>query len=148
MSSVYRMYCKRGELLYVGKSVDLFHRLTDHAKTQAWYGLIFTIRVDHFETDDLAIKAEKNAIKTEQPIYNVVHANYRRGPWAILNKKNSEADGWYFNYSQAIEMFNFYSEINMLEQYLLIERGERGGSAATTCDSLIMGNQKIQESVA
>lgn len=69
---VYRYYARDLEtLLYVGKSVSALARASAHKHTSWWdeQGYMTTQR---YESEQEALAAEKKAIQTEHPIYNIV----------------------------------------------------------------------------
>lgn len=69
-TSLYRYFCKRDRLLYVGVSVSPFMREKQHRAdkdmTQVRY-----IELEWFDTDAEAYAAEKLAIKRERPSWNI-----------------------------------------------------------------------------
>lgn len=67
---LYRHFDKRGVLLYVGISLDAVARLGQH-KGAAWFDDIATITVKNFRSREAALRAERKAILTEDPIHNV-----------------------------------------------------------------------------
>lgn len=70
MHALYRMFDENGRLLYVGITGDLARRLTDH-EVKRWYPLIKNIVVEWFPHEAAARVAERRAISTERPRYNV-----------------------------------------------------------------------------
>jgi hypothetical protein len=75
MFTLYRLYGKSGELLYIGKTIDRFRRLDTHCRRQPWAAEINNIRFDdtYFADDAALSSAEISAIRTERPKYNKVH---------------------------------------------------------------------------
>jgi hypothetical protein len=69
MNAVYRMYGHTGELLYVGMSGHL-RRFDDHA-VKRWFPLISRIVLEWHDTEAAARVAERRAIQTERPRYNL-----------------------------------------------------------------------------
>lgn len=72
-TSLYRHFDEAGELLYVGVSLNHVARLGQHSKSASWFEQIASITIEHFMDRASAIEAEKVAIKSEAPRYNVVH---------------------------------------------------------------------------
>lgn len=68
---LYRMFGKRGGLLYIGKTTRPHLRFKSHAKEKAWWRQVARIELEHFE-DGLS-KAEVRAIKQERPRYNIAY---------------------------------------------------------------------------
>lgn len=71
---VYRIYDARGELLYIGCSINVFVRSTAHATLKNWWRKVATIKVRHYKTDTAALSAEADAIFNESPKFNRLHA--------------------------------------------------------------------------
>lgn len=70
--SVYRFFNKSGDLLYVGKTINLASRWTDHGMRD-WRKLVTRIELENFEYEDDALRAEAKAIRDEKPKYNRVY---------------------------------------------------------------------------
>lgn len=71
MVALYRHFDCNGKLLYIGASGAPLHRLYYHGLSSSWHNQIARIDVEHFETSQESFKAEKAAIRSEMPIYNV-----------------------------------------------------------------------------
>lgn len=74
-TTLYRHFNATGELLYVGISINAFERYKQHAKDKAWINEISSTTYEPCETREIALLAEKLAIKREKPIHNIVHNN-------------------------------------------------------------------------
>lgn len=72
-TSLYRHFSADDELLYIGISVSALSRLGQHEKHAPWFGQISRVTVEHFETRDEALEAERLAIQTENPTHNKHH---------------------------------------------------------------------------
>ena len=70
---LYRFYDTAGELLYVGVTVHLPNRLTDHRHTKPWWTHADRITLEHYPTRAAVLEAERTAIQKERPKWNVVH---------------------------------------------------------------------------
>lgn len=77
-TQLYRAYSHEGVLLYIGISLSVFARLSGHSKTANWFSSLAHIKVQHFATRRGAMEAEKKAISTERPLYNVQHSREKR----------------------------------------------------------------------
>jgi predicted GIY-YIG superfamily endonuclease len=71
--SLYRFYNSTGELLYIGITNRIPRRLDEHGDEKPWYLKVADVKVEHHPDRHAALAAEKSAIKTERPKYNVVH---------------------------------------------------------------------------
>lgn len=69
MHAVYRMFDEAGRLLYVGIS-GRARRFDDHA-VKRWFPLVSLITLEWHATHAAAALAEKRAIATEKPRYNI-----------------------------------------------------------------------------
>ena len=71
MTELYRHFNDLNELLYVGISLNTFARLSQHKDHSHWFKKIERVTVNHFETREEARAAEREAIKTENPLFNI-----------------------------------------------------------------------------
>lgn len=71
---LYRIYDIAGVLLYVGATTNLTMRIQDHAGTQPWWDEAADIKLQRFDVFEDLIEAETAAIQTEDPKYNILHA--------------------------------------------------------------------------
>jgi len=69
-TDLYRHYNADGDLLYVGISLSAVHRLSQHRCGASWYDQIARVDVTRFASRAEAAKAEADAIRTENPLYN------------------------------------------------------------------------------
>lgn len=77
---LYRYFDSEGQLLYIGITQNQGIRLQQHFASSLWFKLVSSAAIEHYDTRQEAIAAERDAILTELPIYNVVH-NPRRETW-------------------------------------------------------------------
>lgn len=68
---LYRMFDVDGTLLYVGQSTNLGARLEGHQSVRPWMSDVATITLEHHATAADLTAAERHAVATEQPLYNV-----------------------------------------------------------------------------
>lgn len=73
MTELYRHYDQWDRLLYVGVSLSSLQRLAEHREKCDWFNLIATIKIERYNTRAEALKAERIAVKTENPYFNRVH---------------------------------------------------------------------------
>lgn len=74
---LYRHFNDAGELLYVGVTMSVFKRTSEH-EDREWFPTVRTITVEVFETRDAVLAAEVDAIKAEGPIYNIRSSTQRK----------------------------------------------------------------------
>lgn len=72
-TSLYRFYDRNDQLLYVGITVEIAARLDAHRRDKPWWREAAMVTLEHFETRADAELAERAAIKTEQPLWNIAH---------------------------------------------------------------------------
>ena len=71
--ALYRLFDETGQLLYVGISVDPGKRFAQHRSDKAWWSDVRTMNVQPMPNRRAALDAEREAIKNERPLHNVVH---------------------------------------------------------------------------
>ena len=59
-------------LLYIGMTSHISYRLEQHQAEKPWWHTITHITTEHYATRDKLAQAEKNAIRFEAPLHNVV----------------------------------------------------------------------------
>lgn len=72
-TALYRLYTEGGDLLYIGIAVDPGRRYTQHRAGKPWGRDIASMDVAWFPYRGLAVDAERDAIQTEHPRYNIIH---------------------------------------------------------------------------
>ena len=70
-TQLYRHFDADRKLLYVGISLSTFARLSQHKDHSPWFEKVATVSIEHFETREGAMAAERKAIKTESPQFNI-----------------------------------------------------------------------------
>lgn len=73
-TQLYRHWDKDNNLLYVGISYSSLNRLRQHEKNARWFKLVSNVTIEQYTTRREAEIAEMTAIKTENPLYNIVGA--------------------------------------------------------------------------
>ena len=84
---LYRFYGARDVLLYVGVTGNPGQRWTDHLKTKPWWSKVRRQTAEWFESREAAEEAERRAIETEQPLYNVVHSSRNPEPLTATERR-------------------------------------------------------------
>jgi len=77
IAQLYRHWDKDGRLLYAGIACNHVNRLSQHRGDSAWFPLIAKITIEHFESREAALIAERRAIRSEHPIFNRQHSLLR-----------------------------------------------------------------------
>jgi hypothetical protein len=69
-TALYRFFNKKGELIYVGISVDPLSRWMTHATYKAWWSEVTEKTTEWYDTTPLAADAERIVIRRDRPKYN------------------------------------------------------------------------------
>ena len=69
-TDVYRCWAADGRLLYIGMSMGVAHRLSEHRRTAAWFPEVAKVTTQTYQSRDEAMTAERIAIQHERPIHN------------------------------------------------------------------------------
>lgn len=72
-TELYRYFDDAGVLLYVGISFSTLQRALQHRRDKSWWRYAKTIDIEHYDTRDAALEAERLAIVNERPLCNIVH---------------------------------------------------------------------------
>jgi predicted GIY-YIG superfamily endonuclease len=72
-TAVYRFYAADETLLYVGVTQRFGTRWSNHAKGKPWWPQVARQAVVWYDTRAEALAIETEAIKTENPVHNVLH---------------------------------------------------------------------------
>lgn len=67
---LYRHFDAEGRLLYVGISLSAVERLKQHVSRSGWSAEIASITVETHADREAAMKAEREAVERERPLYN------------------------------------------------------------------------------
>ncbi len=73
MTTLYRFFDADDRLLYVGIAGTATQRWEQHAKEKGWWDSVARVTVENHPSRQAAADAERNAIRNESPLYNVVH---------------------------------------------------------------------------
>lgn len=76
--ALYRFFGADDALLYIGISIHPFARMGQHQGDKSWWGEVVKVTIERHPNRADVEAAEKLAIKTEEPRYNVVHAGRTR----------------------------------------------------------------------
>lgn len=72
--ALYRLYDSTGTLLYVGVSLNVAQRMSQHRAVKPWWTDVARIELEHYDTRGRVLAAELAAIRAEAPLYNVQYA--------------------------------------------------------------------------
>lgn len=117
---LYRYFDKDDNLLYVGISSNYQARAASHAKFSKWSHLASYVRLEHFPNRQSVLDAEKFAIISEKPIYNIIHnqqAVTSENHWLDLISF-SLTDNWHSKINESVKIYQatlsswFNNEIN------------------------------------
>lgn len=92
-TALYRHFAADESLLYVGVSLSWPERTKAHSRKAEWFEQIARVSIEWFETREAALQAERMAIKSERPKFNVVHnRDVKARPHANLPPINTSPD--------------------------------------------------------
>lgn len=85
-TALYRLFDATGRLLYVGISRSVVMRMADHSR-RAWWPNVHSTTFEIFADRAAAADAEREAIRSEQPLHNVVHSTIQPRPsWPLTDR--------------------------------------------------------------
>jgi predicted GIY-YIG superfamily endonuclease len=70
---LYRLLNDSGEILYIGITNSPENRLLQHKETKLWFHQAVYVDLEIYETREEALLAERKAIRSERPLYNIQH---------------------------------------------------------------------------
>lgn len=70
---LYRLFSESGVLLYIGITDRGPRRWVEHARSKTWFGSVARFEIERFDSRPDLEAAEVLAIRSERPLYNVVH---------------------------------------------------------------------------
>lgn len=97
MFCLYKLYSSENKLLYVGITKSITNRLAQH-NNRTWYKEIARIDTKLFLTRKECLEAEKETIKTENPIFNKYQNN------SIRNRSNWKQCGVSFTHEHIFKL--------------------------------------------
>lgn len=77
---LYRVFDHEGALLYVGQTLAPVHRFATHQRQKNWWRDVATIALQHFQDLDAVSEAEREAIRGENPVHNILHSRRSSPP--------------------------------------------------------------------
>lgn len=89
-TQLYRHYDKDDNLLYVGISLSAYERLSQHNIHSEWAKTAVKMTTERFDNKTSALNAERVAIVTEKPLFNIVHSNSNLGVGALSENLATE----------------------------------------------------------
>lgn len=72
-TALYRFFDRNDQLLYVGISKNAIRRMLDHAEEKSWWQFVKRSSIEYHPTRSDALRAEREAIEQEAPLYNITH---------------------------------------------------------------------------
>lgn len=72
-TALYRHFDAANVLLYVGIALSPASRTSQHRRNASWFSQVARIEIEWFISREGAELAEREAIRTENPIFNLVH---------------------------------------------------------------------------
>lgn len=104
--ALYRFYDQDGVLLYVGISVAPWARWRAHRRLKPWWRDVTTITLERYWTHEIR-DAEKIAIRTERPLYNVLELHDRDD----VHTNPKPVDPWWREYARTYSAEMIYQQL-------------------------------------
>lgn len=127
-TALYRHWDASERLLYVGIACDPVRRVNAHRERSAWFDRIGRIDIEWFPSRREALQAERKAIQSEQPWFNVHHARSAGGDsaerglkWAVLHLESGRIDGWYRAEADAQDVLDFLREQFAAQHFVMLK---------------------------
>lgn len=96
-TDLYRYFAEDQTLLYVGISKSAWDRHRQHQQNAEWYDQQVTMTRVPYPTRKDALDAEKEAIKSEKPLFNIQHNPDRKSKMASVSIKPSNGKFAFFD---------------------------------------------------
>jgi predicted GIY-YIG superfamily endonuclease len=80
MTAVYRAYDAAGRLLYVGVTDNIDRRIDGHSAS-GWRASMAALTLTIYPSRAVALAAERDAIRAERPLWNVMHSTDPEAAW-------------------------------------------------------------------
>lgn len=94
---LYRFFDPAGQLLYVGISHRIENRFGTHKHQKPW-DQVASIKIERFPTRLEAAQAERKAIATEKPAWNVIFAEPPPWPTCSHCQRAFAREEWFFGW--------------------------------------------------
>jgi transcriptional regulator with XRE-family HTH domain len=136
-TTLYRLYNEAGTLLYVGITNDSTRRLVQHADGQPWWDEVASVTFASHPDRTAAEAAERLAIRTQAPLYNVRHSitERRHRPRRSRGGPKSRAFGDAIRQARLAKGWSkaqLAREIRVVPSFIdQLEAGESGASQQT-----------------
>ena len=86
VTCLYRHFSSDGVLLYVGISHRIIKRTIEHKFLAHWFDEVATIKIERCHSREEAITKEREAIKSEKPLYNVIWPAGSKCPYINIRR--------------------------------------------------------------
>lgn len=118
-NTLYRMFDSNGRLLYVGITAHPPARFRSHQEQKYWWERVTQITVQNFDSRAELEEAERVAIVTETPFYNVTH-NGKRYANAPAAKDANGKTGREMNFflAEVSEMWRLHEQMKEPVRYI------------------------------
>lgn len=129
--ALYRFFDSEGQLLYVGLTMNPGARWKVHSREKSWWTDVRTVTLEWFPDREAVEVAERAAIATEGPLYNVSHQPPKPQPVRVVVTEYPLAahlnDGKWPSVSEAVELLRpLRNSINRNSIYRWIHKGKIG----------------------
>jgi len=120
---LYRHFDRVGNLLYVGKTLSLQERISQHKGCSCWFDEIYFITIDRFPNNILLSLAEKGAIEKEKPKFNIYVASKKR---KFIYPSNEKLRQIIFDNEKILRKhYSRYQVKNWIEKKKILDSGDK-----------------------
>lgn len=84
--ALYRMFDADRRLLYIGRTSSWPHRLEQHEAGKVWWADVAHVAIEYHDSY-LIDEAERRAIVTERPVYNVEHNDWTHAGISSMERR-------------------------------------------------------------
>ena len=110
MQTLYRFFDAEDNLLYIGITMAFRERWSQHRRDKEWIDEITTIRLEQYETREELLQAEENAIRQEQPRYNVIHNSAKKRELDLIGERLDDdallaGQAWFQRHPKLMALF-------------------------------------------
>lgn len=84
-SQMYRLFDAEDRVIYIGSTGNAEQRIATHRNTMWWGPTIHRVQIETFPNREAAMLAEREAVQTEFPRWNINLRNWNRPGWTADN---------------------------------------------------------------
>jgi hypothetical protein len=125
-TALYRHYDLNNVLLYVGVSLSTMTRFNQHIQCSDWATDSARMDIEWFDTREMALDAEKKAIKNESPRFNISHSLINKPTKKIKSNREELDDVTCSKDKEWIDAYHFPEEYDNLVKNHYFKKRDTG----------------------